>query len=246
MLLDGVRADVIPEVMPLAHHVLSIKPEIYFLAAAVEIVEYPELFCGIHFRDLGSQSGKTGGQLCAHTGKVGSGILNILFTDRYRNILLLNDAVTARGFTHDDIVVLHTVVIQIVIFQLHQNRIRKVFTIEMPVVQGDLGGSTAVQTVNQRCIRQKQLLLRFLRCNHIVNIRELKCLGIPGSNEENAIPPHTLDRYDILHPFRNTVRLLIFFHHLFNRFHVAFWPPFRVSQWCLSSVHSKDWWAESE
>ena len=116
----------------------------------------------------------------------------------------------------------------------------------MPVVQGDLGGSTAVQTVNQRCIRQKQLLLRFLRCNHIVNIRELKRLGISVSGEENPIIPHTLNRYDILHPFRDTVRLLIFFHHLFNRFHVAFWPPFRVSQWCLSSVHSKDWWAESE
>ena len=220
--------------MALAHHILSIESEIDFLAAAVEIMKHTELFCGIHFRDLGSQSGKAGGQLCAHTGKVGSGILNILFTDRYRNILLLNDAVTARGLAHDDIVVLHTVVIQIVIFQLHQNRIRKVFSIEMPVVQGDLGGSTAVQTVNQRCIRQKQLLLCFLRCHHIVDVRELKSLGIPGSNEENAITPHTLDRYDILHPFRNTIRLLIFFHHLFNRFHAVFWPPFRVSQWCLA------------
>ena len=104
----------------------------------------------------------------------------------------------------------------------------------MPVVQGDFGGSTAVQTVNQRCIRQKQLLLRFLRCHHIVDVRELKSLRIPGSNEENAIPPHTLDRYDILYPFRNTVRLLIFFHHLFNRFHAVFWPPFRVVRWCLS------------
>ena len=121
--LHGIRADVIPEVMSLAHHVLHIEMEIYFLVAAVKVVEQPQLFRGIQFRHSGSQRREPGGQLRTGAGEIGTGILDGFLTHRDGHILFLHNPAAAGAFLHDDIVVFLPVAVQVITPQLHENRV---------------------------------------------------------------------------------------------------------------------------
>ena len=243
MLLNGIRADVIPEIMAFSHHVLHIEMEVHLFVAAVEVMEQPQLFRGIHLREPCPQSGEPGGQLRAGSGEVGTGILDGLFAHRNGHIFFLHNAAAAGAFFHDHIVIFLTVIIQSIAPQLHENRILKIFPVQVPVIQGNLGGSTAVQTVDQCCIGQKQILLGFLRRHHVIDVREFEGLGIAVAHKENTVAPNPLNVDHILHPAGDTVAFPILPHNLFNCFHAAFLPPFRVLRWCLSSAHSRDCWA---
>ena len=46
-----------------------------------------------------------GNQVCAHTGKIGAGFLNILFGNGYGDILFLYNAVRSRGFVKQHLIV---------------------------------------------------------------------------------------------------------------------------------------------
>ena len=234
MLLNGIRADVVPEVMPLAHHVLHIEAEIHFLTAAVEVMENAKPLRCIQFRSSGTKGSKLGTQLCTHTGEVGSGFRNAFFTNGYRHILLLNDAVAGSGFVHDDSVVFLPKMIQPIPFHVHQNRFFKVFPIQMPVVYGNLGGSAAVQTVHQSGVAQKHLSLGRFRCHHVIDVGEFEGFGIAISHKEDTITPNPPNGNHILHPAWDTVTFTILPQNFFNRFHAVFWPPFHVLRWCLS------------
>ena len=144
VLLNGIRADIVLEIMTLFHHILHIEPEVYFLAAAVEVMEDTQLLRCIHFSRLSTQSCKPGSQFRSHPGEVGSCFCDVLLADGYRDILLLDNAVACGGLVHDDIVILPSEVVQIVTLQLHKHRFFKVLPVEVPVVDGDFGGSTAV------------------------------------------------------------------------------------------------------
>ena len=228
MLLNGIRADIVLEVMTLFYHIMHIEPEVYFLAAAVEVMEDAQLLGCIHFGGLGTQSRKPGGQFRSHTGEVGSCFCDVLFADGYRDILLLDNAVACGGLVHDDIVILPPEAVKIVTLQFHQYRFFKVFPVEVPVVDGDFCGSTAVQTIYQSGIGQKHLPLGGFRCHHVIDVGEFEGLGIPGPHQENAIGPDPFNGDNILHPFGDTVGFLIHSQNLLDRFHASLSPPFRV------------------
>ena len=98
----------------------------------------------------------------------------------------------------------------------------------MPVIQGNLGGSTAVQTVDQCCIGQKQILLGFLRRHHVIDVREFEGLGIAVAHKENTVAPNPLNVDHILHPAGDTVAFPILPHNLFNCFHAASFSCFAM------------------
>ena len=234
VLLNGIRADVIPEVMALAHHVLHIEVEVHFLVAAVEIVEKPQLFRGVQFCHSGSQGGEPGGQLRTGASEISAGILNRFLAYRNRHILLLYNAAAAGAFLHNDIVVFLTVAIQSIASQLHENCAFKILPVQMVVVQGDFRGGAAIQAVDERRIGQEQILLGFLRGNHVIDVGELEGLGKTVSHKEDAVAPNPPNGNHILHPARNTVAFPILPQYLLNCFHAVFLPPFRVLRWCLS------------
>ena len=228
--------------MTLFHHVLHIEPEVYFLAAAVEIMKDTKFLRCIHFGGLCTQSRKPGGQFRSHTGEVGSCFCDVLFADGYSDILLLYNTVACGCLVHDDIVILPPEAVKIVTLQFHQYRFFKVLPVEMAVVDGDFGGSAAVQAIYQSCVGQKHLPLGGFRCHHVIDVGEFEGLGISVSYEKDTVAPNTLDGDNILHPFGDSIGFLIHPQNLLDRFHASLSPPFHVLRWCLSSAHSKGCW----
>ena len=228
--------------MAFTHHILGIKAEVYFLTAAVEVMEDTQFLCGIHFCSFGTQCCKPCCQFGANTGKVGSGIFDILFTYRHGHIFLLNDAIAAGCLAHDDIVVFKPIIVQMIFLHLHQNGICKILAVQVPVIQSDFCCGAAIQTIDQSGIIQKHLFLGVLRSNHVIDVRKFEALGIPCADQKDTVVPHFLNGDQILHPFGNTVLFLVFLQHLLNGFHGYFSPPSHVLQWCPSSAHSRGCW----
>ena len=71
---------------------MRVKVKRRFFTLTVEVVEYPQLFGGIQLGTLVAKGGEMSDQVSADPGKVGAGFFNVLFADRHRDILLLNDA----------------------------------------------------------------------------------------------------------------------------------------------------------
>ena len=72
-----IRADIVPEIMALSHHIPCVKVEIHLLPLAVKIVENTQALGCVQLRALGTQGGKVRRQAGPHTGKIGAGLLDI-------------------------------------------------------------------------------------------------------------------------------------------------------------------------
>ena len=147
MLFDSVRADVIPEVMAFPHHIPRIEMEIRFLTLPIKVMENPQPFRSVQLHALGAESRKVGRQVSAHTGKVVSRFLHILLAYRNGDVLFLNDSVCAGCFIKEHPIVLLTVLVKSIALQGEKNGFLKVCTVQTAVVNGDLGGCTAVKAV---------------------------------------------------------------------------------------------------
>ena len=103
--LHRVRADIVLEVMPLAHHILRVEVKRRFFTLAVEVVEHTQLFGGVQLGTLRTEGGEMSDQVGTDPGKVGAGFFDVLFADRHRDIFLLNDAVGAGCLVQQHLIV---------------------------------------------------------------------------------------------------------------------------------------------
>ena len=209
MLFNPVRADIIPEVMAFLHHIPRIEMEIGFLSLTVEVMENPQPFRSVQLHAFGTESCKVGCQIGAHTGKVSSRVLDVLFPHRDGDIFLLHNAVGTGRLIQQHLVILPAVHIPAVTAQGHENRLLKISPVQAAVVNGDLGGGPGVQTVQQLRIVQEHDLFVLQTGYLVVDVRKLIAFGELASNLKNTVAPHTPDGDHILHLAGNFVFLLI-------------------------------------
>ena len=86
-----------------------------FLAGAIEVVKHSQFIGSAQFGTFGAKGGKVGSQIRTHTGKIGPGLLYILFCYRDRDIFFLQDTVAGRCFCKQHIVVFTAVSVQAVL-----------------------------------------------------------------------------------------------------------------------------------
>lgn len=96
--LHGIGADIVPEVMPLFHHVVRVKMEIAFFTLPVKIMQDTQFFLCVQFGAFGTERRKVGDQVSPHTGEIGPRFLNILFHNRNRQVFFLRNPIRAGRF----------------------------------------------------------------------------------------------------------------------------------------------------
>ena len=216
--LQRVGADIVLEIMPLAHHVLRVKVKRRFLALTVKVVEHPQLFGGVQLGTLGAEGGEMGDQVGADPDKVGAGFFDVLLVDRHRDIFLLNDAVGAGGLIKQHLIVFSAVHIAGVAPHGHQDRLLEICPVQPAVVNGDLRRCPGIQTVQQLRVGKKHLLLVLTACHKVVDVGELIGFGKAAAHLKNTVLPDAADGDHILYLAGHGVPLLVLFQQVFQRF----------------------------
>ena len=211
MLFNEIRADIIPEVMPLAHHIPCIKMKIHFLALSVEVMENPQLFRCIQLYTPRTQRCIVRFQIRANTIEIASCFFDALFADRNGDVFFLHNAVTGGGFLHNHTVVLHPVFIPAVCRHSHEHILLKIRPVQPTIVDRDLRNRTGLQTVQHLGVVQKHDFLIIFTGYLIVNIRKAPGTAVPISGKKDTIIPDTFDRDSVLYPSRHSVSLFILF-----------------------------------
>ena len=145
--LHRVRADEVLEVVSLSAGFLDVEAELRFFTGTVKIVENAKSFIRLQLHALTAEPPEVGNQVGTHTGKVVSRFLHILLAHRNGDVLLLNDSVCTGCFIKEHPIVLLTVLVKSIALQGEKNGFLKVRTVQTAVVNGDLGGCTAVKAV---------------------------------------------------------------------------------------------------
>ena len=227
--LYAVRADVVTEIMPQTRLPVHIKRECRLITGAIKVVENAQPLNGVQGHTLGTQIGEMSGQIRSDSRKICPRFLNVLLGHGDGNILFLRDSVCSGRFVQEHIVILFAVFIQPVLLHGHQDGFLKIRPVHSVVIDSDLRGSSAVQTVQKLRVCQKHALFILTACHQIVDVRESEGLGELIPNLKNAIRPNVLDGNKILHLSRNLKLLLVLCKDRFDALnHCAWKPPFRV------------------
>ena len=133
--------------MSLSAGFLDVEAELRFFTGTVKIVENAKSFIRLQLHALTAKPPEVGNQVGTHTGKVVSRFLHILLAHRNGDVLLLNDSVCTGCFIKEHPIVLLTVLVKSIALQGEKNGFLKVRTVQTAVVNGDLGGCTAVKAV---------------------------------------------------------------------------------------------------
>ena len=123
--------------------------KIALVSGPVEIVENTEPVRGVQLHALGAEGGEAGSQVGPDPGEIGAGVLNIPLVDCDGDILLLGDAIGPGRLVHEHLIVLPAVLVQSVLPHGHEDRLLKVRLALTTVADGELGGSGAIQAVQQ-------------------------------------------------------------------------------------------------
>ena len=231
----GIRADVVPEAVPLPGRIPEREAELIFFALAVETVEDLQPFHGVHGAAGGAKGGKVGRKVCFHTGEETPGGIYILFTDGDGDELLLDNTIAIGGLVQKHLVVFLPVVVQAVPLHGHENGLLEVDLAHAVVEDGDFGGGSAVQAVDDGAIAPKHLLLVRLRCHLIVNIREAEAFRVPPAGEENPVLPDFLNGDHVLDTPGNDIFLPVLSHQSTNGFHHFLYASFSRLEMVSSS-----------
>ena len=246
MLLNSVRADVVLEVVALPGHIRHIKMKITLVSGPVEVVEDTEPVRGVQLHALGAEGGEAGGQIGSDAGEVGAGVLNIPLVDCDGDILLLSDAVGPGRLVHEHLIVLPAVLVQSVLPHGHKDRLLKIRLALTAVADGELGGSGAIQAVQQFRVGQKHGFLIVPAGNLIIDVGEAVGLGELDAYLKNAVRPDALNGDHILYPAGDAVRLPVLPHDGLDTFnHGACIPPFPIYPCWTSRDHSRGWTLQS-
>ena len=184
-----------------------------------------------------------GNQVSTHTGKVVSRFLHILLAHRNGDVLLLNDSVCAGRFFKKHPVIFLTVLVKSIALQGEKNGFFKVCTVQTAVVNGDLGGCTAVKAVEQLRILKEHCFLILTAGDSIVDVAELIGLGkLISAHLKNAVVVNRLDGDHILDASRHSKSFFILFEQVAKRFnHWLLIPPSACVPFPASSSRSRCW-----
>ena len=151
----------------------EIKTKVGFLAHTIEVMQDPEPLLCVQFLSLSIQAAETGGHIICHPVKDGPGFLDIFPVDGQGDVPLLHNAVGRAGdLVHKHGIVLGTVAVQRIISAGEQNVLLEILTIEMLVVDGDLGGGAGVQCVEKFGVSQEHGGFVLFGSDSIVDVRE--------------------------------------------------------------------------
>ena len=174
-------------------------------------------------------------QIGADTGEIGSRFFNILLHDRYRDILLLYDAVGVGCFVAEHIVIFFAIYGQAVIPFGHQDICLELVSVELAVIDRQLGGCAAVKAVEKLRIREEHGFLILAACDKIIDVLKLKGFGKTGTDLEDTVRVNTVDRDIVMDGFGDLIGFLILTQDVFQRFHhFVFLPSFLVG-FCVIS-----------
>ena len=232
VLFHAVRADIVAEVVSLFHHVPRVKVKVHFFTGAVEVVQNAQPFRCVHGCAFGAERGEVGDEVCADTGEIGAGFLNILFCCGNCDILLLHNAIRAGRLIQQHLVVFLAVLVQSVPAQGHKDGILKIRLVHSAVVDSDFSDSSAVKAVQEFGVGQKHTLLILARRHLIVDVRKAEGLRKLIPDLENPVRPDTAYGDHILHLAGNAVLFLVLLDADFQRFnHWLSFPPLRGFRW---------------
>lgn len=124
--LERIRANVILEIMPLAHCFGQMETKVRFLADPKEIMENAQTVSCIQLDTFGTETGKMRHQFGSDPREILTGFLYIFLDHRNGNVLFLNRSVRADGLCEQHLVVLLPVHIKMVLPKRNQNRAFKI------------------------------------------------------------------------------------------------------------------------
>ena len=226
MPLHGIRADVVPEAVTLPGRVPQRETELIFFSPAVEAVENLQPLHGIHGSAGGAKGSEVGRKVCFHTGKEAPGGIHILFADGNCQKFLLDNAVAIGGLVQKHLVVFLPVVVQAVPLHGHEDGLFKVDLAHLMVEDGDFGGSSAIQTVDEGRVAPEHLFFVRLRGHLIIDVREAEGFCVPPTGEENSVLPDFLNGDHILDTPGNDIFLPVLSHQSTNGFHHFLYASF--------------------
>ena len=246
VLLDPVRADVVLEVVALPGHIRHVKTKTSLVSGTIEVMEDTKPVRGIQLHALGAEGRKAGSQVGSDTGEVSAGVLNIPLVDRDGDILLLSDAISSGCLVHEHLIVLLAVLVQSILPHGHEDGLLKVRLTLAAVADGELGGSGAIQAVQQFRVDPKHGFFILLTGHLVIDVGETVGLGELDPHSEDAIRPDTLNGDHILHPAGDAVRLPVLPHDgLDTSNHGACIPPFPTCLCWASRDRNRGWTLQS-
>ena len=220
--------------------------KIALVPGPVEIVENTEPVRGVQLHALGAEGGEAGSQVGPDPGEIGAGVLNIPLVDCDGDILLLGDAIGPGRLVHEHLIVLPAVLVQSVLPHGHEDRLLKVRLALTAVADGELGGSGAIQTVQQFRVDPKHGFFILLTGHLVIDVGEAVGLGELDAYLKNAVRPDALNGDHILHPAGDTVRLPVLPHDgLDTSNHGACIPPFPTCLCWASRDRNRGWTLQS-
>ena len=238
--LHAIRADIIAEVVTHSCLLIDVHLEGSLIAGAVEVVKDTQSLYCIECNALGTEPREMGRQIRTDSGEICSRFLNVFLAHGDGHILFLRDAVGSGCLIQEHIVVLHAVTVQSVTLHRHENGILKIRLVQPMVVDRDLRGCTAIQTIQKLRVGQEHAFLILSACHHIVDVAELVGLGKLVSDLKDTVRPDALDGDQILHLLRHHELLFILRQDCFDAFnHCLCRPPFPWRRWCPSTPRSR-------
>ena len=238
--LHAIRADIITEVVTHSCLLIDVHLEGSLIAGAVEVVKDTQSLYRIECNALGTEPSEMGCQIRTDSGEICSCLLNVLLAHGDGHILFLRNAVGSGSLIQEHIVVLHAVTVQSVTLHRHKNGVLKICLVQPVVIDRDLRGCTAIQTIQKLRVGQEHAFLILSACHHIVDVAELVGLGKLVSDLKDTVRPDALDGDQILHLLRHHELLFILRQDCFDAFnHCLCRPPFPWRRWCPSTPRSR-------
>ena len=226
MPFHGIRADVVPEAVPLPGRIPEREAELIFFALAVETVEDLQPFHGVHGAAGGAKGGKVGRKVCFHTGEETPGGIYILFTDGDGDELLLDNTIAIGGLVQKHLVVFLPVVVQAIPLHGHEDGLFKVDLAHLMVEDGDFSGSSAIQTVDKGRVAPEHLFFVRFRGHLIIDVRKAEGFCVPSAGEKNPVLPDLLNGDHVLDTPGNDIFLPVLSHQSTNGFHHFLYASF--------------------
>ena len=145
---------------------------------------------GIQFLAAGIQMAQAGCDVIHRPVKKGLCLLQALSVGGEGDVAILHHAVGGiRHFTQQHGIVLRPFPIQAIPPEWEQDVPLKVAAIETPIVDGDLGGGTGIQRIQQLRVAEKHRCLVLFGSNGVIDVAEAQGLGILAAKLKNPIRP---------------------------------------------------------
>ena len=136
------------EAVSLLHVLLQVESKDGRLVPLEEIPENLQARPDIQFAAYGGKLGKMGDEVGAHTGEIGAGFVDVPLGHCDGDVAVLHHAVAHAGYLGEQhFIVLFPIMVQPVLPHGQQQGFLKFLFVDLPVIDGDLGGSAGIQRV---------------------------------------------------------------------------------------------------